>query len=297
MSQNNPRTSGAPRGSGGSGGGRPPSGSNPPPQDTPGRDPLDTFPEPFGEPLPSAFGPARSSRQSPAPSPYSAGQETPRAPRLTSASAQAARAAQLGASPASPMATSSAPPATPSRESTVSRPNTPGSVGSDGGGDTGWRDPTAYAESIGGDAAWMRELASGQFDELSRNEKRRIGDSIAELLKAASEAGVWSWPSADVQEALSQLPSVPRVNPFRVDDEDVFMAPADSARPPQPPRTRGRPPVGSRPLPRPPVGGRAGASKGKGRAMGPPPPVNLATRPPPPKGTYAQAARFTSGAP
>jgi hypothetical protein len=82
MSINPPCTSGGSCGLGGSGGGRPPPGPNPPPQDTPSSDPIDSFTGSFSDPLPPAFGPARSSRQSPSPLPYSAGQETPRQRRF-----------------------------------------------------------------------------------------------------------------------------------------------------------------------------------------------------------------------
>jgi hypothetical protein len=281
---NPPRTSGGSHGSGGSGGGRPPPG-NPPPQDTPSSDPINTFTGSFGDPLPPAFGPARLSRQSPSPSPYGAGQETPRAPRLTSASAQ------LGASPVSPSAIYSAPSATPSRGGTMSPSPLPRTPPPADGGDSGWRDPTKFAVSLGEDANWLRHVSAGIMDDLSRNEMRHIAEGVADLLRAASDAGVWAWPSAELNQALSQLPSVAGSQGPSGTGGDVDM---EGTHPPPPSHNRGHPPFGGRPLPHPPVGGRGGSGKDKGRAMGPAPPINFSTCPAPPKGTYAQTAHVAA---
>ena len=86
----------------------------------------------------------------------------------------------------------------------MSRPVTPVSEGSGDDEDGGWRDPTQFAEALGGDARWLQRVPSGQMDELSRNEMRRIADGIAELLSAANDAGVWTWPSAELQGSLKR---------------------------------------------------------------------------------------------
>jgi hypothetical protein len=241
------------------------------------------------------FGPARASRQSPSLSPYGAGQETPRVPRLTSASAQAACAAQLGASPVSPSAIYSTPSATLSRGGTMSPSPLPRTPPPADVGDGSWRDPTEFAVSLGEDANWLRHVSAGIMDDLSQNEMHRIAEGVADLLRAALDAGVWAWPSAELNQALSQLPSVTGSQGPSGTGGDVDM---EGTQPPPPPSHNcGRPPFGGRPLPRPPMGGRGGSSKGKGRAMGPAPPINFSTRPAPPKGTYAQTARFQGGIP
>ena len=176
------------------GGGRPPPAGPPP---TPGNDPLDCFSAPRGADEASAssssVGPIRTPRQSPSPSPYGVGGDTPRPPRVSSASQAAARAGTASFRSASPPVTLGSPAGSTQGEDPFAIiPDNPQTSG------VGWT-ISEFTDGLVDTASWLdRAVSPLSSVSLSAADKVLIHVRVAALLQAVDAAGVGEWGSLDV---------------------------------------------------------------------------------------------------
>jgi hypothetical protein len=275
------------------GGPPPPIGLNPPQPPTPSNDPISSLGSPpvissasqqassrsFQVPVgpfqvPPASGPSRTARQSPSPSPYNQGPETPR-PLRTRGSSRASSPSDTpvvstGVSPSASRQTT--PAGTSWEDPFVGGSGLPPAMDTDSADPDldydGWRKPALVPVELELHALWLREMGSRSgARSLPEEYKVRIAEAVAEVMTAAAEAGVATWGDGRAvayAHSLLLSPGAPGGGSSSRTDQGP---PKGKARASGPVLQRGPQPKGSRPLPRPPVG--RGGSSGRG-GRGPP---------------------------